>query len=89
MAEDSRLSDPKDCFRVNVFYKMFDFACSQISKHFAAITIVVQKLSVLNLVNLTRLDEHEMFEAATRLQEEYSDSLLEAFPTQLVSFKLC
>ena len=36
LAEDSRLGDPEDCFRVNVFYKMLDIASDQISQRFAA-----------------------------------------------------
>jgi hypothetical protein len=87
LADDSRLSDPEDCFRVNVFYKMLDIASNQITQRFAAMTTVVQKFAALNPVNLTRLDEHEIVEAATRLQEEYSDDLSEAFAMQLVSFK--
>lgn len=87
LAEDSRLTDPENCFRVNVFYKMLDIASNQITSRFEAITAVVEKFSVLNPVNLTRLDEHEIVEAATGLQEEYSDDLSEAFPMQLVTFK--
>ena len=87
LVEDSRLSYPEDCFRVNVFYKMLDIVSNQITQRFAAMIIVTEKFSVLNPVNLSRLDEHEILEAATRLQEEYPDDLSEAFPMQLVSFK--
>jgi hypothetical protein len=87
LAEDSRLTDPEDCFRVNVFYKMLDIASGQITQRFAAVTHVVEKFSVLNPIKLTQLAECEIVEAATRLQVEYSDDLSEAFPMQLVSFK--
>jgi hypothetical protein len=46
---------------------MLDIASNQITQRFAVMTTVVQKFAALNPVNLTRLDEHEIVEAATRL----------------------
>ena len=87
LTEDSRLTDPEDCFRVNVFYKMIDIATSQITQRFAAVAKVVEKFSILNPIKLTALAECEIVEAATCLQVEYPDDLSEAFPMQLMSFK--
>jgi hypothetical protein len=36
LADDSRLSDPEDCFRINVYYKMIDTASSQITRRFCS-----------------------------------------------------
>ena len=66
---------------------MLNIASNQITQRFAAMLTVTEKFSVLNSVNLSRLDEHETLEAATRLKQEYSNDLSEAFPMQLVSYK--
>ena len=62
LAEDSRLGDPEDCFRVDVFYKMLDIASNQISQRFAAMLTVTEEFSVLNRAHLSRPDEHEILD---------------------------
>jgi len=50
----SRLSNGEECFIVNAFCQMLDIASNQITEDF----------SVQNQVNLSRLNEHEILEAA-------------------------
>jgi hAT family C-terminal dimerisation region len=87
LAEDSRLTDPEDCFRINVFYAVLDIVNSQLKQRFAAMLAVNEKFSVLNPAVLSQLDEFNIMQKATKLQEDYPDDLSSAFPIQLACFR--
>jgi len=60
LAEDSRLTDPEECFRINVFY-----VNSQFKQRFTAMLAVNEKFSVLNPAVLSQFDEFNIMQKAT------------------------
>ena len=87
LAEDSRLDDPEDCFRVNVFNAALDILITQLKQRFTAMITVTDRFSVLTPTVLSRTDEREIIQLATKLQREYQDDLSREFPLQLVCLK--
>jgi len=87
LAKDSRLTDPEECFRINVFYAVLDIVNSQLKQKFAAMLAVSEIFSVLNPAVLSQLDEFNIMQKATKLQEDYLDDLSSAFPIQLARFR--
>jgi len=87
LAEDSRHTDPEECFQINVFYAVLDIVNSQFKQRFAAMLAVNEKFSVLNPAVLSQLDEFNIMQKATKLQEDYPDDLSSAFPIQLACFR--
>jgi len=87
LAEDSRLTDPEECFRINVFYAVLDIVNSQLKQRFATMLAVNEKFSVLNPAVLSQLDEFNIMQKATKLQEDYLVDLSSAFPIQLACFR--
>ena len=87
LAEDSRLDDPEDCFRVNVFNAALDILITQLKQRFTAMITVTDRFSVLTPTVLSRTDEREIIQLATKLQREYQDDLSQEFPLQLVCLK--
>jgi len=55
LAEDSRLTDPEECFRINVFYAVLDIVNSLMKQRLAAMLAVNEKFSVLNPTVLSQL----------------------------------
>jgi len=46
LAEDSQLTHPEECFRINVFYAVLDIANSQLKQRFAAMLAVNKQFCV-------------------------------------------
>jgi len=83
LAEESRLTDPEECFCISVFYAVLDIVNSQLKQRFAAMLAVNEKFSVLNPTVLSQLDEFNIMQKSTKLLEDYPDNLSSAFPIQL------
>jgi len=65
LAEDSRLTDPEECFQINVFYAVLDIVNSLMKQRLAAMLAVNEKFSVLNPDVLSQRDEFNIMQKAT------------------------
>jgi len=73
LADDSRLSNPENCFSVSIF----SIRCSalpliRLLSVLRPMLTITEKFSVLNPADLSRLDEHVILEAAGRLRNTRS-----------------
>ena len=86
LAEDSRLTNAEERFRVNVFYCLIDTVTSQLTQRFTSMNNLVTKFSIIFPQVLSSTAERDILSQATSLQKDYSSDLSEAFPLQLVTF---
>ena len=87
LAEDSRLAGPEDCFRISVFNAVLDIVISQMQNRFQGMTNITEKFSILQPNTQYTVSEKVLLESATKLKDDYSDDLSDAFPLQLVTFR--
>lgn len=86
LAEDSRLTNAEQRFRINVFNCLIDTVTSQLTQRFTQMNYLVTKFSIPFPHVLSSTVERDILSQATFLQKEYSSVLSEAFPLQLVTF---
>ena len=86
LAEDSRLTNAEQRFRINVFNCLIDTVTSQLTQRFTSMNHLVTKFSIIFPHVLSSTVERDILSQATFLQKEYSSDLSEAFPLQLVTF---
>jgi hypothetical protein len=87
LSEDTRLTDPEDSFRVNVFNITVDTVTTQLQQRFIAMKHLAEKFSVLNPDVLAQSNDQQVLQRAEALQREYEDDLSPAFPMQMVCFR--
>ncbi len=85
LAEDTRLTNAEQRFRIMVFNCVIDIVTSQLTQRFTAMNNIAARFSVIFPSILSSIPEHDIVSLATGLQKEYSCDLSEAFPIQLVT----
>jgi Domain of unknown function (DUF4371)/hAT family C-terminal dimerisation region len=85
LAEDTRLTNAEQRFRITVFNCLIDTVTTQITQRFTAMHSLITKFTVIFPITLSSAPEDEIVEQATALQKAYSCDLSEAFPVQLVT----
>ena len=85
LAEDTRLTNAEQRFRITVFNCVIDTVTSQLTQRFTAMNNIAAKFSVIFPRVLSSVPEHDIVSQATALQKEYSCDLSDAFPVQLVT----
>ena len=85
LAEDTRLTNADERFRVTVFNCLIDTVTSQLTNRFTAMNNLIKKFSIIFPKVLSSTPEHDIVSQATALQKDYSSDLSEAFPVQLVT----
>ncbi len=86
LAEDTRLTNAEQRFRITVFNCVIDTVTSQLTQRFMAMNDIASKFSIIFPSVLSSLPEHDIVLQAAALQKQYSSDLSEAFPVQLVTF---
>ena len=86
--EDTRLTDPEDSFRVNIFNVTVYTLTTQLQQRFFAMKYLAEKLSVSNPDVLAQSNDQQVLQRAEALQREYEDDLSPAFPMQMVLFRV-
>jgi hypothetical protein len=71
LAEDSRLINAEQRFRITVFNCLIDTVTTQVTQRFTAMNSVITKFSVIFPTTLSSAHEHEIVEQATALQKAY------------------
>lgn len=87
LADDHRLNDPEDEFRINTFNRVLDIVNAQLQTRFKGMNDVVSRFSVLFPANLINKEENVIILEASSLQSKYPDDISPEFPIQLLSFR--
>ena len=80
-----RTNDPKNNFKINVFYTNIDIIISQLRRRFMGMNNIVNKFKFIFPKNLVLYSKTELTHFAKILVEQYSNDLSLSFVQQILS----